>query len=131
MSLIEPNFDEVQDQIEPGRYKVRVRGAKVDRWETERGVTPYVNWELETFGESEPKNNGRRIFHKTPTAGKGAFQLQKFYRAAMGESIAGQFDTEQLVGRSLEVEVAEGVNKQTKEPTGYMEVKNVSPLTQR
>ncbi len=126
MSLVTPNFDDIQDSVSPGTYKVIVKKGDVKEWPN--GGT-YVNWELETVGESEPKNNGRRIFAKTSTSGKGAFMLQSIYRAAVGQALAGQFDTEQLVGKTLAVEVIDGVNRQTGEPTGYTEVKRFKSIS--
>ena len=124
--LVTPNFDEVQDNVTPGTYKVRVKKGDVKEWPN--GGT-YINWELETFGETETKNNGRRVFHKTSTSGKGAFMLQSFYRAAVGTDIKGQFDTEQLVGKEVAIEVVDGINRQSGEPTGYTEVKRVKPIS--
>lgn len=116
--LITPNFDDVQDAIQPGTYKVMIKKGDVKEWPN---GGQYVNWELETTGETEAKNNGRRIFAKTSTGGKGAFMLQQIYRAAVGKSLEGQFDTEQLVGKTIAVEVVDGVRNG--EPTGYTEVK--------
>lgn len=124
--LVQPNFDEVQDQVSPGTYKVIVKKGEVKEWPN---GGQYINWELETFGETEPKNNGRRIFHKTSVSGKGAFVLQQFYKAAVGTNLTGSFDTEQLVGKQIAVELIDGVNRQTQEPTGYTEIKRVRPVT--
>lgn len=124
--LVQPDFSEIQDAIAPGTYKVRVKKGEVKEWPS--GGT-YINWELETFGESEPKNNGRRIFHKTSVSGKGAFVLQQFYKAAVGTALTGNFDTEQLVGKEIAVEVIDGVNRQTGEPTGYTEIKRAKPIS--
>lgn len=126
MALIKPDFSEVQDNVTPGTYKVRVKKGDVKEWPN--GGT-YVNWELETFGETEQKNNGRRVFAKTATEGKGAFMLQSFYRAATGKTLEGSFDTEQLVGKELAIEVVDGINRQTQEPTGYTEVKRFKSIS--
>jgi hypothetical protein len=126
--LVTPNFDEVQDEVGPGTYKVIIKKGEVKKWREDDPTSIYVNWELETTGEQDMKNNGRRIFHKTSAAGRGAFMLQQFYRAATGTVLNGPFDTEQLIGKQLAVEVVDGVNRQTKEPTGYTEVKRVKPL---
>jgi len=123
--LVQPNFDDIQDQVNPGTYKVRIKKGDVKEWPN--GGT-YINWEMETFGEETPKNNGRRVFHKTSTSGKGAFMLQQFYRAAVGTALTGSFDTEQLVGKEVAIEIVDGVNRQTGEATGYTEVKRVKPL---
>ena len=125
MALVKPDFSEIQDAISPGTYKVRIKKGDVKEWPS--GGT-YINWEMETFGESESKNNGRRIFYKTAVEGKGAFMLQNFYRAAVGTPLAGAFDTEQLVGKEVAVEVVDGINRQTGEPTGYTDVKRVKSL---
>jgi hypothetical protein len=126
MSLVTPDFSEIQEEIAAGTYKVRVRKGDVKEWPS--GGT-YINWEMETYGEPEPKNNGRRVFHKTSCSGKGAFMLQKFYRAATGQALAGSFDTEQLVGKQIEVDIVDGVNRQTGTATGYTEVKSVRPVS--
>lgn len=124
--LVKPDFSEIKEEVTPGTYKTIVKSGKTGEWPN--GGT-YVNWELETFGESEAKNNGRRIFYKTAVSGKGAFLLQKFYKAATNTILTGAFDTEQLVGKQLQVTVADGVNYKTKEPTGYLDVTEVKALT--
>lgn len=121
--LVTPNFDEIQDSVGPGTYKVRVKKGTIGEWPSGGS---YVNWELETYGETESKNNGRRIFARTATAGKGAFMLRDFYRAAVGQALTGSFDTEQVVGKTLAVEVVDGVRNG--EPTGYTEVKRFKAI---
>lgn len=124
MSLVTPDFSEIQEDVTPGTYRVVVKKGEVREWPN--GGT-YVNWELETFGEPEAKNNGRRIFHKTSTSGKGAFTLQQIYRAAVGQALTGPFDTEQIIGKQVAVEVVAGMKNG--EPTGYNEVKRVKPIS--
>lgn len=124
--LIVPNFSEIQDRVGEGVYKARIVDSKVDRWTGKEGkpATTYINWTLETFAEAEDKNNGRRIFHKTPVEGGGAFKLQDFYRAAMGQDCTGPFDRTMLHGH--EVEVTVGLQKDNPQ---YTEVKSVRPIT--
>jgi hypothetical protein len=122
--LITPDFSEIKEDVGPGSYKVRVKKGEVKEWPN---GGQYVNWELETFGEAEQKNNGRRVFHKTSASGKGAFMLQQFYRAAVGTALSGAFDTEQLVGKELTIEVVDGIRNG--EPTGYTEVKRVRSIS--
>lgn len=123
--LLVPDFSEVSDQVTPGTYCTRVTGAKPGEWST---GTKYINWELETFAEEDQKNNGRKIFHKTPIAGKGAFRLQQFYKAAMKQDIGPKgFDTEMLLGKEVKVTVVDGTTKDGN-ASGYTEVKAVSPL---
>lgn len=125
-TLITPDFSEVQDSVGEGIYKVRIVDCKPGKWEGKDGKpdTPYLNWRMETFGEAEDKNNGRSIFHRTPIAGRGAFRLKDFYRAAMGEDLGGNFDYTMLYGR--EIEVTYGPQKDRPE---YSEVKAVRSLT--
>ena len=106
-------------------YKVRIVDSKVDTWPGKESKSPttFINWTLETFGEAEDKNNGRRIWHRTPIEGQGAFPLQDFYKAAMGEECSGAFDRSMLHGR--EVEVTYGPQKNKPE---YMEVKAVRSI---
>lgn len=120
--LVQPDFSEIQEDVAPGTYKGVIKKGEVKEWPS---GGQYVNWEIETYGEANAKNNGRRIFYKTSVSGKGAFMLQKFYRAATGSTLTGQFDTEQLVGKRVEIELVEGVNRSTGAPTGYNDVKSV------
>lgn len=124
MALVKPDFSEIAEEIVPGDYNVVIKKSELKNWPD---GAAYINWQLETYGASEPRNNGRYIFHKTSTSGKGAFQLQKLYKAATGESLTGQFDTDQLLGRKIAVSVVAGMKNG--EPTGYNEVKTVRPAS--
>lgn len=122
--LVTPDFSEVAEAITAGTYKCIVKKGEVKEWPS--GGT-YVNWELETIGSPEPKNNGRRIYAKTSVGGKGAFMLQQIYQAAVGQALTGAFDTEQLVGKSVVVDLVDGVRDG--QPTGYTEVKRFKRAT--
>jgi hypothetical protein len=122
--LITPNFEECSDPIEPGTYKVRVTKASPGKWKT---GTEYVGWEMETVDSEDPKNNGRKVFHKTPSHGRGAIFLKQFIMAANGEALSGPFNTEDLLGKELRVSLVNGTNQEG-DPSGYMEVKSVSPV---
>lgn len=124
MALVQADFSEIQDEVTPGTYKGVIKKGEVKAWPS---GGQYVNWEIETYGETDAKNNGRRIFHKTSVSGKGAFMLQRLYKAATGQTLTGAFDTEQLVGKNVEVVVVDGVRDG--QPTGYVEVKAVRPVT--
>ena len=123
--LVQPDLSEVQDIVGPGTYKCIVKKGEVKEWPN---GGHFINWEMETYGEADPKNNGRRIYHKTSISGKAAFRLQQFYQAAVGAPLSGQFDTEQLVGKQLSIEVVDGMDRKTGEPTGYTEVKTVKRI---
>lgn len=125
MPIVTPDFSEVQDEVTPGTYSVVVRKGTL--MESQSGFK-YINWEMETYGESDTKNNGRRIFLKTPIAGGAAFKLQRFYKAATGEALTGSLNTEQLHGKKVTVEVVEGVDKNGAK-TGYTDIKNVRAAT--
>lgn len=131
--LVVPDFSEVTDQLSAGTYSVRIVGSKVDQWAGKDGNPPttFINWTLETFNESEEKNNGRRLWHKTPVNGKGAFRLQEFYKAAMLTACpATGFDREELLGKELQVTLVDGIDRKSGQPTGYTEVKVCKALTQ-
>lgn len=123
--LVTPDFAEISESITPGTYKARIVKGDLGEWST---GTKYINWRMETFGEEDAKNNGRAIFHKTPIGGKGAFRLADLYRAATKQSLTGEFDTDQLMGKEVTVVVVDGVDNRTGTPTGYVEVKAVKPL---
>lgn len=125
-SLITPDFSEVKDSVEAGTYSVRIVDSKVGTWTGKDGKkdTHFVNWTLETFNEAEEKNNGRKIFHRTPINGGGAFRLQEFYKAAMGEDCpATGFDRAMLLSREIQIIVGP-----QKDQPQYNEVKTVSAL---
>lgn len=123
--LVTPDFSQTTDRVGEGVYKVRIIDSKMDTWKGKDGKkdTTVIAWTMETFNEEEEKNNGRRIFHRTPIEGPGAFRLQDFYRAAMGEECKGAFDASMLYSRELEVTLAPQANKPE-----YMEVKAVRPI---
>jgi hypothetical protein len=124
-TLITPDFGSVQDTVGEGIYKVRIIDGKLGEWAGRDGKPPtkFINWRMETFGESEDKNNGRSVFHRTPIEGGGAFRIKDLYRAAIGEELAGAFDFTMLYGR--EVEITVGPQKDKPE---YMEVKAVRTI---
>lgn len=124
MALVTPDFSEIKEDVGPGTYNGIIKKSEVKEWP--KGGQ-YINWEIETYGEKETKNNGRRIFHKTSLTGKGSFMLQKFYRAATGQTLTGAFDTDQLLGKQVQVLVVDGTRNG--EPTGYVEVKDVRPVS--
>lgn len=124
MALVTPDFSEVKEDVGPGTYKGIIKKAELKEWPN---GGQYISWEIETYGEKETKNNGRRIFHKTATSGKGAFMLQNFYKAATGQPLTGKFETDMLLGKQIELQLADGVRNGT--PTGYVEVKTVRPVT--
>lgn len=116
--LVTPSFDEVKDELGAGTYHARVTKIEVGEWKT---GTKNIAATLETMNEAEAKNNGRRITYRVPIEGKGAFLLQRFYKALTGETLSGGFDTEQLLGKEVIVTVADGKDKEGN-PTGYTEV---------
>lgn len=124
MAIVTPDFSEIREDVGPGTYRGIIKKAEVKDWPN---GGQYVSWEIETYGEKETKNNGRRILHKTSTSGKGAFQLQNLYKAATGQTLTGNFDTDMLLGKQVEVQLEDGVRNGV--PTGYVEVKKVRPVT--
>ena len=91
MALIKPDLTQTTDTVSAGTYSVRIKDASIGEWPGKDGgpATSYINWRLETFGETEQKNNGRAIWLKTPTSGKGAFRLKDLFKAAMSEDLDG------------------------------------------
>lgn len=124
MALVTPSFDDVKDDISAGTYHTRVTKVELGEWKT---GTKHLASTLETMNEKEPKNNGRKITYRVPIEGKGAFLLQRFYKALTGETLAGGFDTEQLLGKEVIVTVADGKDKEGN-PTGYTEVAAVKSV---
>lgn len=117
--LIKPDFSEIAEEITPGEYRVRITNATDGTYKT---GTQYIKWTMETFGETDPKNEGRKIFYNTPIAGKGAFMIKRLWDAATGGAAMGEtFDTTQLFGKELSVVLTLNEN-------GYTEVKAVKAI---
>lgn len=102
--MIEADFTEATDTLPPGEYAARVVNSEVRTSKTSGGT--YINWTLETFGKDDERFNGRKIFHSTPTTGKGAGILRQFLNATAVET-TGQFETTDLHGRELVVVIVE------------------------
>ena len=122
-SLVTPDFSEVSDRIEAGTYNMRISSHKVDQWAGKEGKPPtaYIAWEMQTFGEAEEKNNGRKYTHRTPINGPGAFRLKDFLAAAgLTEVPSDGFDPSMLYGTELTVVIG-----QQKDKPEYTEVKAV------
>ena len=124
MALITPDLSEAPKNLEPGDYSARVMSGEVKEWTN--GVM-YVNWKLETFGADDPSLNGRTVWYSTNLSGKGVFTLQNLYKAAMGQDITGEFDTEHLVGKEVSVTLGEETD-QNGNPRPYLGVKAVKTL---
>lgn len=126
MALVTPDFTEVQEKktVAPGTYTAMIKKAEVKAWDSGE---QYVNWLLEVTGDPDPKNNGAGVFTKTNLTGKGAFRLQNLYKAATGETVKGPFDTDMLLTRKVKIVVEQQVNRQTGQPTEYVEVTKFLP----
>lgn len=130
VGLVVPDFSQTQDEVEPGVYTARITHGEIDKWDGKEGKpdTTYIKWTMETFNEEDEKNNGRKIFHRTPIMGGGAFRFKQFYKAAMGQDCPAEgFNIEDLYGKEVELGIVDGYDKD-KQPTGYTEVKTVKPL---
>ncbi len=124
MALVTPDFSEVSGSLQPGMYNARIVGADVKE---SKGGVPMIKWTYEVFGSDAKGANGQRIFDHTMLAGKGAFRLQDLYRSAMKQELAGDFDTDMLLGKEIKLTLAEG-KTQDGSPSKYPEVKSVSGI---
>lgn len=113
--------------VVPGVYSARISGCEQKIAKTS-GAT-YLKWELTIFGaEGElSRFNNHKAWYNTMTSGKGAGMLKNLVKSATGEEIAGDFDTDNLLGKEVQLTLVEGKNQQG-EPSGYPEVKAVKPL---
>jgi len=122
MVLITPDLSDMTKPLEAGEYKVRITGAEAGEWRT---GTPYVNWKMEIFDHDQA--NGRMVFHKTPTAGKGIDFLARFYKAAMKQDIGGAFDADELMSKEVKVVLQYGVDQEGN-TRSFPDVKSVAAL---
>ena len=61
MALVKPDFSEIADIITAGTYRVRVKTGEIKDWPN---GGQYVNWELETFGDENPRIMDERLTRK-------------------------------------------------------------------
>ncbi len=122
---ITPDFSEAAG-LKPGTYDARITSGEV---KTSKNNNTYVKWQLTTIS-ADPKFADQVVYHNTMTTGRGAGMLQSFFKAAMGEELgSGQaFDTEQLLGREVNITVVEGKDQQGN-PTSWPEIKAVKAIT--
>lgn len=122
MPLITPDTSEVVPGIQAGDYRMRIVGVETGEWST---GTPYLKFEMETCSSAEPQLDGRKVWHRVPYTGKGAFRFADMHRAATGENYTnGQIDTEVYLGREIAVTIVDGTDREGN-PSGYPEVKAV------
>lgn len=122
MPTIQPDFTEVAE-VKPGTYSARIVDSEV---RTSQNDNQYVKWTMEVFGTGTPAD-GMKVWTNTMVAGRGAGRLKTLFRAATGEEPAGPVDTGVLHGREVQITVVDGRNQQG-QPTGFAEVKAISPL---
>ena len=117
---IQPDFSESLDSLPAGEYPTRVTDCAV---KTSKEGNQYLNWTLETFGKTDDRMNGRKIFHSTPIRGRGAGILKSFIKATTGQTEITNFDTEDYMGKELVVVLVENPNSdfpQVKSVKSYM-----------
>lgn len=119
MALIQPDFSEAVENLPEGEYAVRI--SDVEMKDSKAG-NKYLNWSMETFGKDDDRLNGRKIFHTTPIAGKGAGILKAFVKAC-GMEATNSFDTDELMGRELVVVLKNNPER------AFPEIKAVKPYT--
>jgi len=107
---IVPDFSEASEEQKPvptGIYKARIVG--VDPKESKAG-NKMLNWKFSIFGAEGAyvQYNNRWVSTFTMVEGRGAFKLRQYLKAILGN--AGQFDTEELIGKEVEISVVERLN---------------------
>lgn len=125
MPLITPDVSEVTPAIEAGSYRLRITGVEAGEWKT---GTPFLKFEMETCESGDPKLDGRKVFHRVPYTGKGAFRFAQMHMAATGENYQnGDIDTEVYLGREVAAVIVDGTDREGN-LSGYPEIKTVTPV---
>lgn len=107
---ITPDFSEATEDLgtlPDGTYKTRI--VDVEPKQSAKG-TNYLKWKLQVFGGvgDAARFNNWPVYYNTMIEGRGSGMLKNFLTCAMGEQVAGEFDTEMLLGREVEVTVQTG-----------------------
>ena len=122
--LIQPDFSEVLEGVPAGTYTANVVDAEM---RDSKAGNKYVRWQFTIFGAADTRVNGKSVWTNTPVSGKGAFRLKALFVSALGE-LPQTFESEQVMGKSVVLDVVEGIDNQTGEKTGFAEVKAIRPL---
>ncbi len=127
MALIEPSYDEVVE-LTPGVYQARL--TEYETKISQKGAT-YLKWKLEVENNNnDPKLNGRTVKLVTMITGPGAGNLRNLIKATLNSNYEqGPFDPDDIVGKSVMIVVKDGIDRVTKQKTGFPEVATVSRLT--
>jgi hypothetical protein len=124
---ITPDFSEASESspIPAGVYKARITAC--EQKTSQRSGNAYLNWKLTIFGaDGELKRqNNRLLFLATVLNGPGAGRLMDLYKAATGAKPSGPFDTDELIGKEVEVVVVERIDATTGQPSNFPDVKTV------
>lgn len=132
MPIITPDFSEASESspVPAGVYKARITGVeeKSTGPNSKNPGSPYLNWKLTIFGAEGDfaRQNNRILFMMTMLSGGGAGRLKDLAKAALG-SVPEPFDTDLLMGKEIEVVVAERFN-QDGTPSNFPDVKKVMPV---
>jgi len=107
---ITPDFSEASEDLgslPDGTYKTRI--VEVEPKQSAKGNS-YLKWKLQVFGGEGDiaRYNNWPVFYNTMLEGPGSGMLKKFLKCAMNEEVAGEFDSEMLLGREIEVTVQTG-----------------------
>lgn len=120
--LVQPDFSEVLEGVPPGTYQAVLVDSEM---RDSKAGSKYVRWRMTIQGANDTRVNGQSVWTNTPVAGKGAFRLQQLYKAATQGKLTGGFDTSELMGKVVTIDVIDQIDNSTGEKTGFVDVKNV------
>src|SRR4051812_18740901 len=108
---VNPDYSEnIFAEAKEGTHFARIAKAEP---KTQKNGEKVIAWELETFGNEDPNQNNRKLFHRTAIHGQYSGLLNIFLKAANPEYTGGEFDTDDYVGKEIEVSIIYPIDKQT------------------
>lgn len=127
--LISPDFSEAKelpkDQPVPtGVYKARIEDCEA---KTSKAGKPMLSWMLRIFGAEGDisSQNNRVLYYNTMTSGAGAGMLKTLIIAATGETPTSAFNTDDLLGKEIEITVQTKNDPATGELSKWSDIKAV------
>lgn len=128
MAQIQPDYSENKfAEAKEGTHFARISAAEP---KTQSNGERIIAWEMETFGNEDPNQNGKKLFHRTAIAGQYSGILNIFLKAANPDYVGGAFDTDDYIGKELEVTIVYPIDKKTGQRSQYSQVKKVAPYVQ-
>lgn len=120
MAKVTPNYSEAAEYLplEEGEYSCEILSCEA---KVSKQGNRYLNWKLKTL-------TGNSLYYTTVIEGRGAGMLKHFLKCALGNYDQGEFDTDELIHRMVNMYLTVKEVETDRGKSRYFEVKEVMPF---